>query len=301
MEIKLKRKVGALFKLKVHKGDGIPTQETPWFHNQVLDIGLDRMSVGKWIDRCCVGSGNSLPLTTQTQLDSLIAATTTIQESLVSRNTGVEPYYTSRRVTWRFGQGLAAGNISEVGLGWGNTQLWNRALIKDINGNPTTITVLSDEYLDVISEVRVYFETGYAGTINLLDKNAEIKSVHLVTGKPCITNSPHPSASFEQVTMGGVEIYTGALGSITSSPSGKIGTYSANTSYPTPRQALKTINLGLSDANTSHRSFFVSSGVIDRFTMPNGYQFEINPPITKTNAQIMTYTFEMSWDRYEPT
>jgi hypothetical protein len=72
-------------------------------------------------------------------------------------------------VTWRFGEGIAAGNIAEVGLGWGNATLWNRARIKDAQGKPTVITVFADEYLDVVSEIRVYPAQSLEGSFNLLD------------------------------------------------------------------------------------------------------------------------------------
>ena len=300
MNIILKNKVGALFKLKVHKGDGIAIQETPWFHNEVLDAGLDQMSTGTWISGCCVGSGNSLPVSTQVQLDAFIARTTKIQTSSTSRNTGVEPYYISNQITWRFAQGVAAGNISEIGLGWGSTQLWNRALIKDISGNPTTITVLSDEYLDVISEVRSYFETAYVGTINLLDKNENIVSTHAVTGKPYIPVSPHPSISFDKISMSVGSGYSGSMGSISRTPDGTLFNIMGGSSYPTPSSVNGEFTLSLDVGNGSHKSLTVTTNLID-ISMSIGYQFEINPPITKTSAQIMTYTFSMSWGRYEPT
>lgn len=299
MNISMSGKVGARFKLKVHKGDGRVIRETPWFNNLVLDAGLNQMSAGKWIDRCCVGTGNSLPVATQVQLDNLVATTTTIQSSSASRNSGVEPYYIARQVIWRFGQGVAAGNISEIGMGWGPQNLWNRALIKDINGNPTSITVLNDEYLEVVSEVRSYYETNHNGSMNLLDKNGEIISTHLITGKPCITDAPHPSISFERVGFGLIRIYAGPMGSVTTRPTGIDFDSSGSNTYPTPRKIQSIRTLNLSEGNMSHRSFFVGSGLMDDFAKNNGYQFEISPPITKTSAQTMTYIIEMSWGRHE--
>ncbi len=67
MNIKLQNQIGAQFKLVAHKGDAsIPSRESEWFKNIVLDTGLDQMSVGTWIDRCCVGGGNSTPVASQT-------------------------------------------------------------------------------------------------------------------------------------------------------------------------------------------------------------------------------------------
>lgn len=121
---------------------------------------------GCWIDRCCVGTGNSNSVVTQTSLDTFKASTTTTQGAIEA---GIQvttlPYYMWLRSTYRFGEGVAAGNISEIGLGWANANLWNRALVKDSNGNPTTITVLADEYLDVITEIRVYPQEIYQAVL----------------------------------------------------------------------------------------------------------------------------------------
>ena len=62
MQVNMHSQIGARFKLIAHKGDGVPTTETEWFNNIVLDAGLARMSVGTWISRCCVGTGNTKPV-----------------------------------------------------------------------------------------------------------------------------------------------------------------------------------------------------------------------------------------------
>ncbi|MHA3102689.1 hypothetical protein [Acinetobacter sp. ANC 3791] len=141
MHFQVHQEVGARFKFIVRKAcDDRITTETDWFCNLVLDTGLARMSVGTWIDRCCIGTGNSTLISTQTALNSFLASSTTVQAQSTAIQVSAAPYYYSANLTWRFGQGVAVGNISEVGLGWGNTTLWNRALIKDSNGNPTTIS-----------------------------------------------------------------------------------------------------------------------------------------------------------------
>lgn len=127
------------------------------FPNLILDSGLDKMGTGKAIEGCAVGSGGSTPVVTQTALDAVVGVTTTTQvHGEGTSNYTTEPYYSSYYRTYRFNAGQATGNLSEIGIGWGIdttqktiTGLWSRALIKDVNGNPTTITLLSDEVLDV--------------------------------------------------------------------------------------------------------------------------------------------------------
>ena len=103
------------------------------------------------------GTGNSTPVVSQTILDNQTGVSSSGIETYGS--TTSSPYYGYKIFTFRFNQGIAAGNISEIGVGWSGTtplQLFSRTLIKDINGDPTTITVLADETLDVIYELRLY-------------------------------------------------------------------------------------------------------------------------------------------------
>lgn len=63
MNVQINNSVGARFKLVARKASTEEiTRETEWFKNIVLDAGLNQMSVGTWIDRVRVGSGNSTPV-----------------------------------------------------------------------------------------------------------------------------------------------------------------------------------------------------------------------------------------------
>lgn len=302
MNINMETQVGALFKLVVHKGDGVPVRESEWFHNIVLDTGLARMSVGAWAGRCCVGTGNSTPVASQTALDAFKASTTTQQAATFVKNTSSSPFYYGSQVTWRFGEGVAAGNITEVGLGWANDQLWNRALVKDAQGNPTAITVLSDEFLDIVSEIRVYPQASYTGTLNLLDKSGATVSTHTITGRPLLYASGS-ALNMAQIYCYAISIFSGDMGStVNQSPSNAVGVIMGVTNtYPTATSMQSAIALGLNDSVGSHRSFlYTIQGIFNNNTLDLGYQFQIDPPINKTNSQAMTYTFTMNWGRYTP-
>ena len=303
MQVSIKNKIGARFKLVAHKGDGKPTKETGWFHNLVLNTGLDRMSVNTWINRCCVGSGNSQPKVAQISLDNFIASTTNRMQTFGVANTTNTPYYYGVRLTWRFGEGVAAGNLSEVGLGWGDTELWNRALIKDTSGNATTITILSDEYLDVVSEIRVYPQPAITGSFNLLNKTGSLVSTHTYFGMPLIRDLGVFNA--EKVTFGvgsWLYGYTGEIGS--SVTQGSTGDWiidnTPDLKYPSLRSVRGVSTLGLSSGNGTVKSFDIRNISI-MGEASHGYKIQIDPPITKNNTQIMTYTFELAWGRYEPT
>lgn len=297
MNLNIHAGIGARFKLQVRKvGTNNIKTESVWSDNIVLDSGLARMSVGTWIDRCCVGSGNSSPIASQVALDNFLASTTTTANKVISLQVVTAPYYSQITQKWSFGIGVAAGNISEIGLGWGNANLWDRALIKDTNGNPTTITVLADEYLDVISELRFYPKASVSGTFNLLDKTGATKSTHDFIGLPYLArtvNSTYSKLSFASVFVNSGDISSGP----TTAPNGFSAQGSIANTYPTPTsvQGVVTFNLGI--ANFSHRSFLLAIGGlgIDQHSL---YKMQIDPPITKTDLQVMTYTITMSWGRY---
>lgn len=298
MNVQINNSVGARFKLVARKASTEEiTRETEWFKNIVLDTGLNRMSVGAWFERVRVGSGNSTPVASQTQLDNTIASTTTIlggSES-TSKQTTTSPYYVAAKRTYRFPEGVAAGNISEVGCGWGNgLDLWNRALVKDLNGNPTTITVLSDEFLDVIVEVRYYPTQSFSGNFNLLNKTGEIVSNHTYTGLPQF--SELSDVYFNKVEGGMAYLYSGTMNGVTTNPSSSLGGVSSTSTYPSPKTLTCTNSFPLTSAIGSIKTVSQSFS-----TMSSGgtvYKFEINPPIVKTNQMVLSFKFSISWGRY---
>lgn len=299
MNLEMNSEVGARFKLVARKASTEEIiRETDWFQNIVLDTGLARMSVGTWIDRCCVGTGNSTAVATQTQLDAFKASTTANQDPAGGIQVTALPYYMWARRTYRFGDGVAAGNISEVGLGWANANLWNRALVKDSNGNPTTITVLADEYLDVITEIRVYPQETLSGSFNFLNKAGAVVSSHTYTGRAFYAT---PNNTYQLVQLGSIGIYNGGVGATTTAnPTGTRLSYGSptTTEYPTPTSIKCTKKFLLTEANDIHKTLFAQSTGFLSSGIGMGYQVEFTPTITKTNLMELTYTVSMSWGRY---
>lgn len=300
MKFNLHNQVCARFKLVVHKGDGRPVRETAWFDNIVLDSGLNRMAVGTWIDRCCVGTGNTTPNVLQTQLVNFLASTAWKLTTNTGIQTSITPYYRYASVTWRFNEGVAAGNISEVGLGWGDSNLWNRALIKDINGNPTTITVLNDEYLDVVSEVRSYPRMSSSGSFNLLDKNNNLISSHAFSATPRIGSA---AATFSKLTASFVDAFSGDILATTESPGGLLGRASVTTSNPTNTSLRINAKFDPDVAVGNHKTILVAvTGLLSRASGMDyeAYMFEIAPIIAKNSSQRLEYVIDFNWGRYEP-
>lgn len=313
MLIKSEFKVGARFKLIVRKKNEDICKETPWFNNLVLDSGLNAMgnpATNNLISHICVGSGNSAPNISQTVLDNPVARTNIVNgNDQVGANTSVMPYFYYCRRNFRFNVGAAAGNLSEIGLGDYLGSLFNRTLIKDSGGNPTTITVLSDEILDVLVELRVYPALNFSGSFNLLNKLGEVVSTHTYTGNaiiyvPAITWELMP-VRVDFTLMSARVIQNSVSPSNVSYPNDS-GAIQKGMSQTRPNQRKLSISflLGLNDGNSwNHKGFIApignllsksdSSGLI-------GYKWDIDPPIPKNANKTLRYSFELDWDRYTP-
>ena len=309
MNFKIEQQIGARFKLVKHKGNPDKSHyESGWSNNLVLDSGLNRMSVGTWIDRLSVGSGSSAPIPSQTGLDNRIATTIDRQDWQPILNTTEDPIWYGIRMRYRFAEGVAAGNLSEVGLGWADNSMWNRALIRDQDGTPVTVTVLSDEFLDVITEIKVYPLMNFNGAFTLRNKDGQPISSHTYLGRTILPDSSRITPNFSRVEFTGnwsskpMQISPNQLTAGYSDNGGSGIYHSRNgqtSTWPTTTSHRQTISLYLDTNNYSHRSMSVYLWGLIVDSYPNiGYKWEIDPPITKTNLNTMTYSYEISWSRY---
>ena len=166
--INVQSKVGGRYKFTRLKADTREVQEqTPWIKNLITDNGLDLMEPGGYTHVCAVGTGNTAPSFSDTELSGFVASTGSSNRSGTTQ-TSTSPFYMSQISIFEFSAGSATGNISEVGVGASPANLFSRALITDESGNPITITVLSDEILRVEYELRVEIpETDNTGTFDL--------------------------------------------------------------------------------------------------------------------------------------
>jgi hypothetical protein len=274
------------------------------FDNLITNDGLDRMANNNdYLVFCQVGSGSATPNVLDSALANRIAGTNVAQGSVISAQSS-SPYYTSNTKTYRFNAGVATGNISEVGIGWSTVgDLFSRALILDGGGQPTTITILSDEILDVTYQLRFYpkvtdetgtlVTTGSAGaSYSFIGRAANVTSSSNATGWQIGGNGVRMSDTVQP------QVFDGPIGSITAAPSGNvvsitstqflpIGNYTAG-SY----SLLFRFTLGLNDANLAGgiRSIRCRLGI-------GTFQFQFTPAIIKTSDQVITLDFTSSWGR----
>jgi hypothetical protein len=287
----------ALFKLEAVKADGSRRVLADWFPNLILDQGLDYLgeSAGGHLAACQVGSGSTAPSNAQTALVSYVAGTNNVISDTGNAQ-GSAPYYGWQRRVYRFAQGAAAGNLSEVGVGrTGATgSLFSRALILDGGGTPTTITVLADEFLDVTYECRQYpplEDVEDEITISGVDYDYVVRAA-------LVTSSVWSPVGEAFAFGGGGSLnrtYSGPLGAVTGLPadsasgtaSGTLLTYSAGDYY---RDAKLSWSIAVGNA-------VGGVGAVDIATTRGVFQIGFTPSIPKDSTKILELTFRISWAR----
>ena len=147
------------------------------FTNLILNSGLDRIAAGTFIAGCVLGSDSSTPVVTDTSITGILGSSTTLQAYGVgTANTSTPPYWCSYYWTYRFIEGVATGNISQVAMAYASvgagTALFSLALVKDSGGTPITITKLADEVLDVTYTLQLFCPSAdVTGTISISGVN----------------------------------------------------------------------------------------------------------------------------------
>ena len=268
---------------------------------------------------CVVGSGNSVPAYSQNKLDAFLAATGSqdypVYKTDYDKVRDGNLYKAS--VTNKYSFTNIAGNISEIGLASDYSRpttynLCTRALIKDSSGNPTTITVLSGEILEVYYKLwRITDLTDKNTTLNVLDGVGGSVAYNVITrpsyigfnsGNYDYTNkSIGIPAAYRMGAAINVRADTGEL-TATNSTFSPVNNSDVSDitwspyilgSYKRQLTAKATVN----ECNLNIRRFQIQFGFGD-------FQFRVGKasdgsPIVKTDTQTLTISVEISWGRYE--
>ncbi len=296
----MKTQLEGRFKFQVTRPDGTTRVLADWSPNLILDAGLNRIGTGGFMTHCMVGGSSAAPSNGQTSLITKYADT----EGILGDSFGIElaSNYCYIRRTYRFAAGVAAGNLSEVGVGWSTTLCFSRALIVDMAGIPTTITVLSDEILDVTYEFRMYWPlvdgsatlTVNSDSYNVVSRASNVGEWHLAVLQRFVGSG---SNSISPIHFG-VQAFTGGvpsdLGAITVGP-GMTGMESG------------TLSFGASYVNNSYERGYVGTFpptpvilpiTAIKFTTVLGiYKLSIDPAIPKNNTNTFSISVKSQWAR----
>ena len=263
--------------------------------NLIVNSGLDALgSSSNLFLSCSVGTSNTPVLPTQTSLINQIATTTRKQGSVqVGSVVGIGESYTYIRQTFRYNQGEATGNLNEVGI-YSQGFFLSRALIVDPLGNPTTLTVLADEWLDITYELRFYINHSE------LTFNFELEGINRVVRLiPALVNDS-PSSTYATnnilTTNSYGTVYEGVIGDVTGKPS-----LGASTGIGSHMITLSPYVIG-----TYERDVILSAGLNDLnlnlgiksilLTLSkNSWQMSIEPPIMKDSFRTLSLTFTFKW------
>ena len=293
-ELSLTHEVCGYYKIEIKRENGEMETVADWFQNLITNGGMNRRAGNAdYLLYCQVGTGNTTPSYTDTELASKLAHTSSATSS--SGDASSAPYYSQTTKIYSFPAGTATGNISEVGVGWlSNGGLSSRALIVDGDGNPTTITVLSSESLYVTYQLRIYAPTvDVTGSVELDGVTYNYTSRAAQT----TTSSAWDAYVNELETQAtSCWVYTGAIQGVTTKPSGTEKqasttqvalSYSAD-SYTAERQ----VTWALANGNLTGG---IGAIMID---LGSGrYQIGFDSPIPKDSSKTLSLTFRWSWAR----
>lgn len=284
-----------------------------WFPNLITNAGLDLLGTtgGTYVYTYCrVGSGNTAPAFTDTALVSPVAASGTEQSTANGVNRA-GTFYAWRRTTIRFANGAAAGTLAEVGVSPAATgALFSRALILDSGGSPTTITVLSDETLDVTYELRLYPTlTDAVGTVDISGTTYNWTARALISTDYDLFWSlyigrgigPRSTAGSTQAGPAAAAALPAQNAAVVSAIGSGVIVALAYTSGTYQRSF--RFDSDLNDANVAGGigCFFAASGNVDSTDrMFGAWAWGLSPKLPKTNSFKATFTVRMTWGRYTP-
>lgn len=296
----------------VTKADGTVKKDTGFNKNLILNSGLDFFggSIGSsFMLGCVIGTGVSQPVPTQTKLDTPIAMEVSQGAAQKSRgfvDDGSGLWKFSDTKTYRF-TGLNNVNVTELGLvssgSLANHNLVTRALIRDSEGEATSITVQADETLDIYYRVhKVVDIRDKSFVVNLID-GVGVETPYNVTIRPTAIGSAKwdVDAPFINPSNGISYPLTTDLVANTAYPSG--GTQAREKSAFAPyvagsyKRLLRT-NYDLDTANIAIRSIYIMGLGAFPFQVRFG-RVSDDAPLTKTNKDTLYIPIEFSWGRYE--
>ena len=296
-------KVSGEYKVTVLSAEGEELRTTGWFKNLITDTGLNMLAGNAGLPimyYCFVGTGSAVPANTDTQLASLIGTySSPAYMNPQGTNLGAPDFNGVFTGSYEFGIGAIVGNITEVGIGpnTDGTGLFSRALIKDINGDPTTISLLATEILQIT--YRVTFAQDMADHTGTMVINGQTYDLVI---RPANASAFTPNYAYSGSSGMYLYAYEGTIQGPTAQPGGAQAGFSEGTadayipnSFTWDMNYSMGLNVGNfpTGINTLHALY--------RFSAASGgsyqYQIGITPPIPKDDTMILNLKLRQTWAR----
>ena len=203
--------------------------------------------------------------------------------------------------TFTFALGQISGNISELGINFAgtatasNTLIHSRALVVDNLGNPTTISVSTEEQLIITYTLKM--ETPVADVVTTVPM--------LINGVPTDVEVTQRWAFLRQLQVytdsrfhdaaASFSVYNGALNGISANPAGTSASISSgglSFSYNVSSGKTTTYSLSITQGN-------LSGGISALIPVTNNsvVKFGFNPPIPKTADRTLSITVRQTFGR----
>lgn len=290
--------------------------DTGFFDNLITNVGMNRVgevttapnttainSFRTLCGRFVVGSGSSTPAFTDTALVAPVAFASA-EPVLDSDSSSYSRGWYEITVRHSFEQGQAAGNLSEIGIQHTSASgpLWSRALILDGAGNPTTITVLPDDFLTCYYTLRIMIPQEDAVFNIDVDYDDDGVVPTVVTARPLRANEASVVSGWGLKTaitsnFAHLQFYTGGLAVPTANAPLGSAVGSQTTDFTVVPYVTDSHQRFLTRTNgiNEHNSETLRTARL--YALMGSWQVEFNPPLQKDNTQTMQLTFGYSWAR----
>lgn len=310
--IEIQHSYAGVFKGEIIRAaTGIREEVIPWQDNLITDYalemvggsqpeGVDLQYLSSWLRAIGVGTSAVPPAFTDVTFGAFSAETAN-GANPANGFTLVAPFYAWYRTEFQFNPAAAEVNLAEIGL-FNNQingrKLFTHALIKDAQGNPTTVTLLTGDILIVTYEIRCYAHM------------ADVVKTQTIKGvQQTFTIRPSMLGTNEGGTGGGTILFSGypwsgywylngtGAGPNTGKPDGSESMYTnyqlTTLAYtPNSKYRDQLARLGINDANNATITGFraISAAI--------NYQIGITPGVPKTSDEVVNLTLRMAWGRY---
>lgn len=286
------------FHLVLRKASGEVKQELE-FDNLITDNGLRAIITGNFgTSNAHVGTGTATPTFSDVKLANPLAQTNAGSNTGVTYRSRTEPpFWTQMSIKRTFAPGVGTGILTEIGMAPSAdlNLVHTRTLIKDANGNPTSITKLADDFLDVTYTIRTAIpnaDVPFSFQLNGETITGFIRPLGL-SDTSSVKWQPATRLLSLNTWSGGIYPYTGVLPAIhgSVSPAGQLSNPSeittVNDTVNLRRRYTCTWNPDKGNMNIKSLVTYESHA-----TEQCRYGIQFDTPIVKTASQRFRFMFD---------